>query len=261
MRSSVDIAAGPGFVISSVTCRDDHARWSEPEAAGSYRVVLVRRGRFRRRSRSGVADVDPTTAYLGVPGEEEVFAHPAGGDVCTAVSVSRALWRSLGTVAAPALYVDARLDLAHRRLLAAARAEDHDFALAEQLVRLLGSALAAPVHPVPGEYALVGRARSVIHDGHPAAGGLVPLAAHLGVSPYRLSRVFPRVVGVSLTRYRNRVRVGRALDRIEQGEERLTDLAAELGFADQAHLSRTVREHVGETPSALRGALGRRPGR
>jgi len=35
----------------------------------------------------------------------------------------------------------------------------------------------------------------------------------------------------------------------------LADIAVALGFADQAHLSRTVREHVGYTPAALRRVL------
>jgi AraC-like DNA-binding protein len=202
-----------------------------------------------------VTDVDPTTAYLGVPGEEEVFAHPAGGDICTSVAFSRPLWESLDASASPTAYVDAQLDLAHRLLLAAARGGDHDFAVAERLVGLLGDTFGAPRQAAPGDQALVCRARGLIHDGHPAATGLVPLAAALEVSPYRLSRVFPRVTGVSLTRYRNRVRVGRALDRLEEGEELLTQLAAELGFADQAHLTRTVRAHCGTTPSSLQRRL------
>jgi AraC-like DNA-binding protein len=36
---------------------------------------------------------------------------------------------------------------------------------------------------------------------------------------------------------------------------KLGRLAADLGFADQAHLCRTVRAHLGRTPSALRTAL------
>lgn len=36
-------------------------------------------------------------------------------------------------------------------------------------------------------------------------------------------------------------------------------LAAELGFADQAHLSRTVRVHLRHTPTALRAALHEAP--
>jgi AraC-like DNA-binding protein len=62
-------------------------------------------------------------------------------------------------------------------------------------------------------------------------------------------------MGVSLTRYRNRVRVGRALDRLAAGETSLAALAADLGFADQSHLSRTVRDQVGHTPAVLRRLL------
>jgi AraC-like DNA-binding protein len=71
----------------------------------------------------------------------------------------------------------------------------------------------------------------------------------------RLSRAFPKALGVSLTRYRNRVRVARVLDRLEGGDTRLGVLAADLGFADQAHLCRAVREHLGHTPTALRRLL------
>lgn len=51
------------------------------------------------------------------------------------------------------------------------------------------------------------------------------------------------------------VRCGRALDRLERGERSLGILAADLGFADQAHLCRTVRQHLGHTPTALRRLL------
>ena len=67
-------------------------------------------------------------------------------------------------------------------------------------------------------------------EDHPDAGGLLALARLLAVSPYRLSRAFPAELGVSLTRYRNRIRVGRALDRLADGAQSLADLAADLGF-------------------------------
>ncbi|MFD0541604.1 helix-turn-helix domain-containing protein [Actinomadura luteofluorescens] len=60
---------------------------------------------------------------------------------------------------------------------------------------------------------------------------------------------------MSVTRYRNRIRVGRALDRLERGERDLSGLAADLGFADHAHLTRTVREETGRTPTVLRRLL------
>jgi AraC-like DNA-binding protein len=274
--SAVHVTARPGLDISAVTCGRRHAGWSPPEAQPDYRVVLVRSGRFRRRVGGRAADLDPSVGYLGLPGDEEHFAHPAGGDVCTSVRVRPALWRTLTGDVEPAgrtVYVDAHLDLAHRRLLRASRAGDVDYAVVERLVTLLWAAVriadaaarparaaspGGPRTPPAGhrDSALVERARDAIRADDPAAGGLLPLAALLGVSPFRLSRAFTRHVGVSLTRYRNRVRVERALDRLEAGVDDLAALAADLGFADQAHLCRTMREHLGRPPSAVRRLLG-----
>ncbi|MDX3188791.1 helix-turn-helix transcriptional regulator [Streptomyces sp. MN03-5084-2B] len=262
MREAAEVVARPGYAVSVVRCADDHTGWSAAEVPAGHRMVLVRRGRFRRRVRGVVADVDPTAAYLAQPGDEERFAHPAGGDVCTSVEFGAGLWHRLtGDRALPStVYVDAALELAHRRVVASAA--DPDYALAEQLLTLVGGAIAQaappPASPRPGgDHALVSRAREAILADDPVAAGLFPLAEALGVSPYRLSRAFPREVGVSLTRYRNRVRAGRALERLEAGERELAVLAADLGFADQAHLTRTLREHAGAPPGALRRLLAR----
>lgn len=261
MLSFVGLAARPEFTVSAVDCRDDHHGWSTEPPREDVRLVFVRRGGFRRRVRGVCVDLDRTVGYIGTPGEEEHFAHPAGGDTCTSISLTPDLWRTVAGDAprldASSLYVDGRLDLAHRRLLAATRTGD----AAEELVGLVAGvvrqvvATTTPDHASAGDRVLVARARGVIGDGHPAAAGLVPLAGLRGVSPYRLSRAFTRELGVSLTRYRNRVRVARAVDRLEAGEPSLAVLAADLGFADQAHLCRTVRDHLGHTPAALRRLL------
>jgi AraC-like DNA-binding protein len=273
--TGVVVARGRGFSVSAVTCDGTHASWTRPEARAGYRLVLVSQGRFRRRVTRAAATVDPTVGYLGLPGEPESFAHPAGGDRCTAVAIAPDLWRLLaGDLARPertAVYVDARLELAHRRTLAAAACGDLDHALAEELLELVASAIRrtvagpTPARP-PGttqararararDAALAAAAREAIAADHPAAGGLFPLAELLGVSPYRLSRGFSRELGISLTHYRNRVRVSRALERLAAGEQNLGVLAADLGFCDQAHLTRTVRTHAGHPPAALRRLL------
>jgi AraC-like DNA-binding protein len=265
--SFVALTTRPDFAVTAVTCRNDHRNWSQEESRDTVRIALVRRGRFRRRTHGVSADIDSTVGYLGLPEEEEHFAHPAGGDTCTSISLTPALWRTLAgdspriTTSTP--YIDARLDFTHRRLLAATRGPDIDYAGAERVVDLIASMISQVVTTTTpggasvsvGDQALVAAARSAIGDDHPAASGLFPLAAHLGVSPYRLSRAFSREMGVSLTRYRNRVRVTRALDRLEAGESQLAILAADLGFADQAHLCRVMRDHLGHTPTALRRLL------
>ncbi|GAA3193697.1 helix-turn-helix transcriptional regulator [Nonomuraea roseoviolacea subsp. carminata] len=277
VRSGVRLASGPGFVVHAVTCVDDHRGWSPVEVGSAHQLVLPRRGRFRRMADGRGALVDRAMAYLSLPGQEERFAHPAGGDVCTVLRLSPRLWEVLagdrGRPARSTVYVDARLDLAHRRLLAATRSGDPAYELTEALLPLLAASLSRVAPPPaagggsrgPGRTAgaVVDAAREAIASDHEAAGGLMTLAELLSVSPYRLSRAFTSELGVSLTHYRNRVRVGRALDRLEAGEQSLARLAADLGFADQAHLTRTIRRHAGHTPAALRrllGHAGARPG-
>ncbi|TDC74579.1 helix-turn-helix domain-containing protein, partial [Streptomyces hainanensis] len=259
MLSAVPVAARADFQVSAVACHSDHRRWSSPEVCGGFRVVLVRRGRFRRLAAGKATDLDASLGYLGTPGEEESFAHPSGGDHCTSITVTPRLWYSLAgeerRAATGALYVDPPLDLAHRRLLAAARSGDVDYATSEELLTLLATAVARPAPgatPAGRDRALVAAAREAITAGHPASTTLFSLAELLGASPYRLSRAFPRELGVSVTHYRHRVRIGRALDRLEAGEASLSTLAADLGYADQAHLTRTLRHHLGHTPTALR---------
>lgn len=263
MRTAVALLAGPDLTLTEVSCRDHHAGWSAPEAPSAWRVlVLARRGRFRRRGREGVVDVDPHFGYLTAPDREESFSHPAGGDVCTAIGITPQFWDAhLGAAMAGArVYVDARMELLHRRVLAAASVSDPDYALVEQLLGLLAAA-AGREEPAQrqsaADRALATAARDALAAAHPTASGLLALATFLQVSPYRLSRAFSKEFGVSITRYRNRVRVGEALRQLAGGASDLAGLAAALGFADQAHLHRTVRQQVGETPGALRAMLNR----
>jgi AraC-like DNA-binding protein len=269
--SVVELARGTGFTVGAVTCDDDHTRWSAPESRDGFDVVLVRRGRFRRRSGGVAADVDVTMAYVGAPGAEDQFAHPSGGDRCTWINLTPACWEALAADAVPtrgaAFYVDARVDLAHRRLgrrvtpsrpagAGAGREEPLLDLVAAVLRQISAGPTPADVPPGRADRTVVAAAREAVLADLPESAALLPLAARLGVSPYRLSRAFTREVGVPLSRYRNRVRLARALDRIEAGDPHLGRLAADLGFADQAHLTRTVRQHLGRTPTALRGLLG-----
>ncbi|KIU16437.1 hypothetical protein TL10_13685 [Mycolicibacterium llatzerense] len=269
MLTAQTLVARPEFSVTTWRCTGGDEAWSEPECAVDGRVVLVRSGSFHRRGAGGPIEHDPTLGYLGQPGEREHFAHPHGGDQCTSVQLGSESWWQLAgepqRTGSAAVYVDARLELAHRRLLGNDRT-DPDYQLAEQLVLLVGAALrSAATRPIPAsdspahtsERRLVARAREAIRHGDEAAAGLFPLAAALGVSPYRLSRSFSNELGVSVTRYRNRVRVGRALDHLYRDDATLADVAATLGFADQAHFCRTLREQTGHTPTAVRRELRR----
>jgi len=263
LGTAVELATDRDFAVHEFSCLDDHTGWFG-EQQTTYQIVLVRAGMFRVRSGGIVSDVDSAVCYLGVPGTARSFAHPATGEMATLISLNPRLWQSMAgdaRIVGHRAYTNARIELAHRRLIAA-RA-DPGYALTEQLLELLagvlsqtaGASTPANRQPTNADRTLVENARAAIAAGHPLAERLGSLARLLGVSPYRLSRAFPRELGVSLTHYRNRIRITRALDRLAAGEPSLATLATDLGFADQAHLTRTVRDHLGNTPSALRRLL------
>lgn len=259
VRTTNRVVQSPHFVIQAVDCAGGHGGWSSPEQTSSTHVVLVRRGRFQLDSQGRRMAVDPTVGYLHKAGAEARFAHPTGGDVCTSVAVSDdSLAAEIGAVRAPAVRVDARLELAHRTLLSA-RA-DPDFAAAEAVVRLLQLAVRRQPDetPSPGRYDLADRAREAVLAGEPGAGSLVALAGLLHTSPAHLSRTFRHHVGMSISRYRNRVRVSQALERIGDGETDLAGLAATLGFSDQAHFTRTMQNEVRHTPGRVRDLMAHR---
>jgi AraC-like DNA-binding protein len=243
-------------VIHAVSCTDDHTGWSEPEQPSLTQVVLVRRGRFRLRSQGSLLSVDSTAGYLQARGQKQQFSHPGGGDVCTSVTLTTdALtdrpWHGVGTVR-----VDGHLELAHRMLLRSAG--DVAFGAAEALVNLIGLALRDQpdaAFPGPGRRELAERAREAIRSGDPGSTDLAGLARLLETSPSHLSRTFRHHVGMTVSRYRNRVRVSRSLSRIEDGDGDLAALAADLGFSDQAHLSRVMKTELGHTPGQVRRLL------
>ena len=105
------------------------------------------------------------------------------------------------------------------------------------------------------------RTRALVDDAreqlaYEAQLGLAELARRVGVSAFYLSRVLRRATGRTLSRYRAELRHRRALERPAGGERNLAGLAAELGYADQAHLTRSLRAATGATPGALRRMLG-----
>jgi AraC-like DNA-binding protein len=77
-------------------------------------------------------------------------------------------------------------------------------------------------------------------------------AAQKGLAPWTVSRSFARVYGISPEAFRVRARARRAWHAICGDATPLAGIAAELGFADQAHMTRSVRELTGRPPRAWR---------
>ena len=88
---------------------------------------------------------------------------------------------------------------------------------------------------------------------------LSELAAITGLSQFALLRAFRRETGMPPHAYLNQLRVRRARQLLDRGLAP-ADVAAQIGFADQAHLTRHFKRVVGVPPAAYqRERLALRP--
>lgn len=256
------LLAADGVTVTRVRCDGTERDWSAVEPLVDTGIVLVRSGLFRREVDGAETVLNATTGYVQRPGGEQRMAHPRGGDVCTSITLEPGRLEALirgspltNTGADLLLHAGPPLDLAHRLLLRRPTAEAAYTLIGDVLAGLLPRAVAAGF---PGGGAA--RHRQIADDvrealDHDLRLTLGELAALAGLSPYHLSRVFSQATGQTLTRYKARLRAARAMDRLEAGERDLARLALETGFADQAHLTRTLRAELGWTPARLRNLL------
>jgi AraC-like DNA-binding protein len=262
VRHVTRLAAADEIAVDDLRIVERTPAWTAPLHTPGHQLVFVRRGTFGLRLRSAETTVDPVSAFVGRPGDEQSIAHrPGREDACTVVSLGPRLAAELLPRRLPdALRTSGRVDMAHRALLARARHGADGFELAERVVRLaeslLRDAVRAPAPSGAPSYRRLAEAAREVLVTDPAFDGLDRLARLLGVSRSHLSRVFRAETGETLTRFRNGLRVRAALDRLADGDRDLAGLAADLGFADHAHFTRAVRAEVGDPPSRIRRLLG-----
>ena len=80
---------------------------------------------------------------------------------------------------------------------------------------------------------------------------LEDVAAEIGLSPRQLRRRCHVVVGYGPKTLQRVLRFRRFVSQLEAGSSDLATLAAQTGYADQAHLTRECQALAGLTPAAL----------
>jgi AraC-like DNA-binding protein len=86
--------------------------------------------------------------------------------------------------------------------------------------------------------------------------GMRGLARELGYSEKHVTRMFRDQVGIAPKAFARLVRFDHLAQRLRRGPgASWSELAADLGFYDQAHLVREVRHFAATTPTALRAEL------
>lgn len=83
---------------------------------------------------------------------------------------------------------------------------------------------------------------------------LEDIAQAAGLPVYRLFRTFEQYTGMTPHGYLRQARVRQAISLIKAGDK-LSDIAASVGFSDQAHLTRHFRRIMGVTPGVYQKAM------
>jgi AraC-like DNA-binding protein len=268
-RIRVDEELGDLELVEAVHDRPRFAR----HAHATYALGVVQRGvnRFRYRGAFHVAaagrvcTVTPDEAHEIEPVAGAGFAYRClypGLDVVQEVAASVAGRRVAGTLALPPVIEDPEVARGILALFDAEAAGAPPLAREAQLLALLARvAVRHALHPVaprakaPPAPALA-RARDYLAACHAENVGLAQLAAIAGVDRFALVRGFSRAYGLPPHAWLLQERVRRAQALLRAGRP-IAEVAAEVGFADQSHLTRRFRQVVGVTPGRYRAAASR----
>jgi AraC-like DNA-binding protein len=112
-------------------------------------------------------------------------------------------------------------------------------------------------HPVAATKVSVERACRVaqlIEDSLRESFDMSRITEHVSVSRRQVERDFRRHFGVAPAHYARRLKFEAAATALRAGE-RIVDVAASHGYADQAHFTRASLMHSGRTPRQLQQAL------
>jgi len=126
--------------------------------------------------------------------------------------------------------------------------------LSVHLIRNYAEGMPAAPQPVPGPTRAVSAAVRFIREHYAEQISLADIAAAAGMSPFHLTRVFKKTMGMSPHQYLVEVRVHSARALVSSGGDHpsLAEVAAAVGFADQSHLTRQFKRILGTTPKKVR---------
>jgi AraC-like DNA-binding protein len=247
----VSVYSTPALRVGVYRCPPGDALWHETNDNIGERPHVVFPGTAVGLVRDGVhvtATPNDVVFYRPFETYERSLRDPRG-DVCLFIAP-----RELEMPAAPLGRADARAFLLARRL--AGRLDDPLF-VEETAAELITRAIHGPLAG-SGRRAATRRGRTELAEAakdlllarlqQPLS--LAALAGELYVSPYHLTRVFREITGRTLTEYLHDLRLRAAVERL--GEESLSRIAADLGYASPSHFTDRFRARFGAPPSQLR---------
>lgn len=239
---------------------------SEEEAEPNFTVVFPISGVFVHHVEHRRTVATPAMALFLNRDDVHQVSHPTGGnDQSVFISLSTSMvepfldhaGRKLSksaTPTRPSTFLEVR-NLVQRAASGGLQGLDlEDFALTTMVELLHG-----PPSGSPSEHhrALVADAEEYLSVHFRDKSTLDMVARHIGASPHHLSRLFRSVTGENLSTRRTQLRLRYAASQLWDGATDISEVAVEAGFYDHAHLTNTMRRHLGFTPSQIRAGKPR----
>jgi len=267
--------------ISDVRCRPRRPECGPEEYSSTDSIAFARSGLFVKHVGRKEAVVDPNHVLFF--GRDEVYrvSHPVpGGDDCTSFSYAPDVLRDAigrfdpgvrdhhgGLISVSTCPSGPRSALLQHGLRRAARRSAPSIELDELAIDLLADVAKDAyrfqgVRPVKqrsdtqiAHRRLVDTALQLLSRHYREPLALSDIANRVHASPFHLSRIFRRLVGLPIHRYLNRLRLQAALGRLADGAENLTALALDLGYAGHSHLTDAFKREFHIPPSRFRDGL------
>lgn len=82
--------------------------------------------------------------------------------------------------------------------------------------------------------------------------GLAEVAEHVGLKPQYLSARFKKIMGMTMTEYLQRVRVGQSCRLLGTGNKKIIEIAELSGYSDVKFFNRIFKKYMGITPREFR---------
>jgi len=245
--------AAEGLRVRRVTCDGVDEILDAEERSDDAQLILVLQGRFAFQDSRTRAIASPSTALFLDDGHRYRIRHLEGGDVCVALQGD--LCAALGASGPTARAISAESYVRMQGLAA-------KLGSTKPVSRLeVEETLCTALAPEPAATAPTRRARDREMAGAiayrlerdvDARLALRDLVAGSGNSLFHACRVFRRETGFSIHRYQQEIRLRHALALLLDTDRPVALIAAELGFANQGHLTNLFRRRFRTTPARAR---------
>ncbi len=163
------------------------------------------------------------------------------------------------TIADPVRHIGCPANLLEefRQLAMALQAEESDrslFVIQTQALHILGRIAAVPpsMATIPVQTQAIQKAMVLMEGSLDRPFDLAVFARHAGYHPSYFTRLFRQVTGQAPVAWFNRQKMRRACSLLQLSEQRIQDIARQLGFRDAFYFSKSFKRIIGVSPEAYR---------